>query len=160
MGELKNAEAVIKAAKEGFNAALKEGGTHHWFIRQLLMACQPVNKKLTFCNSWMIENVKSRFIIDNILEDKAMATLEKAGSDMVARKEILEAYVPLKLKPHDKQKILARAQLKASVTDHYVDEQNIGRRFSCEKAWFHINEYGGVLELTDKAKKVLPIPRV
>ena len=46
LGELKNAEAVIKAAKEGFNAALKEGGTHHWFIRQLLMACQPVNKKL------------------------------------------------------------------------------------------------------------------
>ena len=29
LGELKNAEAVIKAAKEGFNAALKEGGTHH-----------------------------------------------------------------------------------------------------------------------------------
>jgi len=84
MGELKNATAVIKAAKKGFNAALKEGGTHHWFIRQLIMACQPINDGLTFCNPWMIENVKSRFIIDVLLDDKAMATLEKAGLDIVA----------------------------------------------------------------------------
>ena len=84
LGELENAEAVIKAAKEGFNAALKEGGTHHWFIRQLIMACQPINDGLTFCNPWMIENVKSRFIIDVLLDDKAMATLEKAGLDIVA----------------------------------------------------------------------------
>ena len=94
LGELKNAEAVIKAAKEGFNATLKKGGTDHWFVRQLIMACQPCNRGLTFCNPWMITNVQSRFIIDCILEGKAMATLEKAGLDMVALAEILEAYVP------------------------------------------------------------------
>ncbi len=101
LGELKNAEAVIKAAKEGFNAALKTGGTDHWFVRQLIMACQPCNAKLTFCNAWMIENVKSRFILDDILEGKAMATLEKAGMDMVALAQQLESYAELKLKPHD-----------------------------------------------------------
>lgn len=134
LGELENAEAVIKAAKEGFNAALKTGGTDHWFIRQLIMACQPLNKKLTFCNPWMIENVKSRFIIDKLLEEKAMATLEKAGLDMVALAEILEAYVPLQLKPHDKRKILAKAQLKASSTDYYDGVLNMGRCFSCDEA--------------------------
>ena len=73
-----------------------------------------------------------------------MATLEKAGLDMVALAEVLEAYVPLELKPHDKQKILAKAQLKASATDYYIGELNMGRCFSCDKGWFHINEYGGV----------------
>jgi len=141
LGELKNAEAVIKAAKEGFNATLKKGGTDHWFVRQLIMACQPCNAKLTFCNAWMIENVKSRFILDDILEGKAMATLEKAGMDMVALAQQLESYAELKLKPHDKRKILAKAQLKASATDHYAREQNIGRRFYADEALWHIEEY-------------------
>jgi hypothetical protein len=50
LGLLQNASAVIKAAKEGWNATLKKGGTDHWFVRQLIMACQPCNAKLTFCN--------------------------------------------------------------------------------------------------------------
>ena len=43
LGELKEADAVIKAANEGFIKALEEGGTRHWFVRQLLMALDPAN---------------------------------------------------------------------------------------------------------------------
>ena len=50
LGELKEADAVIQAAKEGFIKTLEEGGTGHWFVRQLLMALDPDNEGLTFCN--------------------------------------------------------------------------------------------------------------
>ena len=83
LGELKQADAVIKAAKEGFTKACEEGGTRHWFTRQLLMALDPANEGLTFCNAWMIQNAKARYLIDVMLEDKVMATLEKSGKDLI-----------------------------------------------------------------------------
>ena len=43
LGKLKEADAVIKAAKEGLATTLEEGGTGHWFVRQLLMALDPDN---------------------------------------------------------------------------------------------------------------------
>jgi len=43
LGVLPEADAVIKAAKKGFATTLEEGGTGHWFVRQLLMALDPDN---------------------------------------------------------------------------------------------------------------------
>ena len=83
LGELKQDDAVIKAAKEGFIKACEEGGTRHWFTRQLLMALDPINEGLTFCNAWMIQNAKARYLIDCWLEGKVMATLEKSGKDLI-----------------------------------------------------------------------------
>jgi hypothetical protein len=46
LGLLPWADVVIQMAKQGFQAALEEGGTRHWFVRQLLMALEPINRGL------------------------------------------------------------------------------------------------------------------
>ena len=100
LGELKEADAVIQAAKEGFIKACEEGGTRHWFTRQLLMALDPDNGGLTFCNAWMIQNAKARYLIDCWLEGKVMATLEKSAKDLIVPPGT-GPWDALALKPHD-----------------------------------------------------------
>ena len=83
-GERKDADAVIKAAKEGFVTACSEGGTRHWFtVGQLLMALDPANEGLTFCNAWMIQNAKACYFDRLLVEGKVMATLEKSAKDLI-----------------------------------------------------------------------------
>ena len=98
---------MIKAAKEGFIKACEEGGTRHWFTRQLLMALDPINGGLTFCNAWMIQNAKARYLIDVMLEDKVMATLEKSGKDLIVPSGT-GPWDALELTPHDEPAAAAR----------------------------------------------------
>ena len=122
LGELKEADAVIQAAKEGFIKACEEGGTRHWFVRQLLMALDPINEKLTFCNTWMIQNVKARYLVDVMLEGKVMVTLEKSGKDFIVPSGQRRTYPALALKPQRpcqsgtrrRQHVSARARARAA----------------------------------------------
>ena len=119
LGVLKEADAVIKAAKEGFITTLEEGGTGHWLVRQLLMALEPDNKKLKFCNAWMIQNVKARYLVDVLLEGKVMPTPEKSGKDFIIPSGQKKMYPVLELKPHDTTKLYHCDESKACCTESW-----------------------------------------
>ena len=115
LGELKEADAVIQAAKKGFIKACEEGGTRHWFTRQLLMALDPINEGLTFCNAWMIQNAKARYLIDCWLEGRVMATLEKSAKDLIVP-DGQGPFDALELTPHDEDEEYRCDELKTSST--------------------------------------------
>ena len=143
LGELKEADAVIKAAKEGFIKACEEGGTRHWFTRQLLMALDPANEGLTFCNTWMIQNAKARYLIDVMLEDKVMATLEKAGKDLIVPRGT-GPWDALALKPHDEDQEYYCDELKASSTHTWIGDWFVGYRWQQEDLLLHLVKFWGV----------------
>ena len=143
LGELKEADAVIKAAKEGFIKACEEGGTRHWFTRQLLMALDPDNKKLTFCNAWMIQNVKARYLIDVMLEGKVMATVEKSGKDVIVPSGT-GPWDALALKPHDEDQEYYCDELKTSTTHFWDGAWFIGYRFYQDNLLLHLVKFWGV----------------
>ena len=143
LGELKQADAVIKAAKEGFIKACEEGGTRHWFTRQLLMALDPANEGLTFCNAWMIQNAKARYLIDVMLEDKVMATLEKSGKDLIVPRGT-GPWDALALKPHDEDQEYYCEELKTSTTHFWDGAWFIGYRFYQDDLLLHLVKFWGV----------------
>jgi len=149
LGELKEADAVIKAANEGFIKALEEGGTRHWFVRQLLMALDPANKNLMFWNNWHIQEAKGRYLVDVLLEDKVVPTPEKSGKDFVLPSDFQETYPVLALELHNTTKLYHCVESKASCTDSWVSGINYGRRFGQEGLLPHLIKYGGVRQGSD-----------
>ncbi len=143
LGELKEADAVIKAAKEGFIKACEEGGTRHWFTRQLLMALDPINEGLTFCNAWMIQNAKARYLIDCWLEGKVMATLEKSAKDLIVPPGT-GPWDALALKPHDEDEEYRCDELKTSSTHTWDNDLFIGFRFWQNYLLLHLVKFWGV----------------
>ena len=149
LGELKEADAVIKAANEGFTTALEEGGTRHWFVRQLLMALDPANEKLTFWNNWHIQEAKGRYLVDVPLEGKVVPTPEKSGKDFVLPSDFRETYPVLALEFHNADKLYHCVESKASCTDSWDTGLNLGRRFCQPGLLSHLIKYGGVRQGTD-----------
>ena len=143
LGELKEADAVILAAKEGFIKACEEGGTRHWFTRQLLMALDPINGGLTFCNAWMIQNAKARYLIDVMLEDKVMATLEKSGKDLIVPSGT-GPWDALELTPHDEDQEYYCDELKTSSMHYWNGGWFYGYRFYQDDLLLHLVKFWGV----------------
>ena len=161
LGKLKEADAEIKAAKEGLATTLEEGGTGHWFVRQLLMALDADNGGLTFCNNWMIQNAKARYLVDVMLEGKVMPTLEKSAKDFIVPADLLDtpfAYPKLELAPHDTTKLYHCDEGKTCCTDSWDTGFKIGRRFSQEKHLSHLKKHGGVRDYIDFGPAPAPAP--
>ncbi len=147
LGELKEADVVIQAAKEGFITACEEGGTRHWFVRQLLMALDPDNKGLTFCNAWMIQNAKARYLIDVLMKGKVLATLEKSGKDVIVPSGQKRKYSVLALKPHDTEENYHCDEIKMTCVDCWDGPWLIGPRYWQDDLLLHLKDYGGVRPL-------------
>ena len=147
LGELKEADAVIQAAKEGFTKACEEGGTRHWFTRQLLMALDPDNGGLKFCNAWMIQNAKARYLIDVMMKGKVMNTKEKSAKDVIVPSGQRRTYSALALKPHDERKNYHCDEIKMTCVDYWSDGWLIGPRYGQDGLLQHCKTHGGVRPL-------------